>query len=259
MPLAALVGVVSPAPVRFRPVPRRPVHGRAAGASWDHEAGHLRSLDNLKRTAMRLAPDWLAFSSAGRQIERAWAIAAEEEADDHAVAGDRSRSLDLAGALLKASRLPPVRLLDRQQLLRRIDDRPENRPVVEGRAGGARSPRAPFAPTVVGFLALGGCGGGLRRTGTPGGLHDDRSRRSPAAIAPPGSLRRSNYDVLVVGRAAPYPPRSIARSGELMRRLMPALMLLSLLGIPMAPRGRGRNAGRGDDRRRARRSDRHQV
>ena len=106
-PLAALVGVVRP---------RLFVSGRflealtegERDAVIEHEAGHLRSLDNLKRSAMKLAPDWLSFSSTGREIETAWAIAAEEEADDHAAGPDRSRSLDLASALLKASRLTPA-------------------------------------------------------------------------------------------------------------------------------------------------------
>ena len=57
---------------------------------------------------MKLTPDWLSFSSTGREIAAAWADAAEEEADDHAAGPDRSRSLDLASALLKASRLTPT-------------------------------------------------------------------------------------------------------------------------------------------------------
>ena len=108
LPLAALVGVVRP---------RLFVSGRffdalsedERHAVLEHEAGHLRSLDNLKRTAMKLAPDWLALSPVGQEIEAAWAVAAEEEADDHAAGPGRARSLDLAGALLKAVRLTPLR------------------------------------------------------------------------------------------------------------------------------------------------------
>lgn len=154
MPLAALVGVVSPRLF----VSDQFLDALSTGeqqAVMGHESGHLRSFDNLKRAAMRLAPDWLAFSSAGRQIERAWEIAAEEEADDHAVAGDRSRSLDLAGALLKASRLPPVRFstvsnfCDESTIARRIARLLKDEPAVPG-------PTRSFAPTVVGFLALAG-------------------------------------------------------------------------------------------------------
>jgi len=103
MPFAALVGVVRPRLF----VSERFFEALEAGerqAVLDHEAGHLRSLDNLKRTAMKLAPDWLSFASAGREIEAAWAIAVEKEADDYAAGPDRARALDLAGALLKASR-----------------------------------------------------------------------------------------------------------------------------------------------------------
>jgi hypothetical protein len=75
-----------------------------------HEAGHLRSLDNLKRLAIRLAPDWLSWTSTGREIEAAWAIAAEEAADDHAARPDEAARLAVASALIKASRFAPARL-----------------------------------------------------------------------------------------------------------------------------------------------------
>jgi hypothetical protein len=107
-PFAALVGIVRPklfVSDRFLDV-LSPSERRAV---LDHEAGHLRSLDNLKRLAMRLAPDCLSAVAAGREIEAAWATAAEEEADDQAAGPGRLRSLDLAGALLKASRMMPLR------------------------------------------------------------------------------------------------------------------------------------------------------
>lgn len=107
-PLAALVGVVRPrlyVSDRFLAA----LSEDERQAVLEHEVGHLVSFDNLKRTVMKLAPDWLSFSSAGREIETAWAIAAEEEADDHAAGADRARSLDLASALLKATRLTPMR------------------------------------------------------------------------------------------------------------------------------------------------------
>jgi hypothetical protein len=85
---------------------RHPDLMRPAVETLSAEKVEVRSsLDNLKRTVMRLAPDWLFLSSAGGEIESAWAVAAEEAADDHAAGPDRSGSLDLAGALLKASRL----------------------------------------------------------------------------------------------------------------------------------------------------------
>lgn len=106
-PFAALVGIVRPrlfVSGRFLDV-LSPSERRAV---LSHEAGHLRSLDNLKRAAMKLAPDWLSWMSTGRQIESAWAMAAEEEADDHAAGPGGLPSLELAGALLKASRLMPL-------------------------------------------------------------------------------------------------------------------------------------------------------
>jgi beta-lactamase regulating signal transducer with metallopeptidase domain len=152
MPLAALVGVVRP---------RLFLSGQfldalSAGerrSVLEHEVGHLRSFDNLKRTMMRLAPDCLGFLSAGAQIERAWAIAAEEDADDHAAGPDRARSLDLAGALLKASRMAPIRcahasnFCDEGTIARRVarllNDAPEH-----------REQARPFAPRIAWTLAL---------------------------------------------------------------------------------------------------------
>lgn len=105
LPFAALVGVLRPRLF----LSGRFIDSLSAGerqAVLDHEAGHLRALDNLKRIVMRLAPDWLAFFPAGAEIERAWAIAVEEEADDYAAGSDPLRSCDLASALLKAARFP---------------------------------------------------------------------------------------------------------------------------------------------------------
>ena len=107
MPFAALVGVLRP---RLY-VADEFVDALEPGerqAVMAHETGHLVSLDNLKRAVMKLAPDWLPFFPAGREIEAAWAIAAEEDADDHAAGPSGARSLDVAGALLKAARWAPV-------------------------------------------------------------------------------------------------------------------------------------------------------
>jgi hypothetical protein len=105
LPLAALVGVVRPRLFVSRGFMGALSDGERQ-AVLDHETGHLRALDNLKRVVMGLAPDWLALSRVGAEIERAWAASAEDEADDYAVRGDSARSLDLASALLKAIRFP---------------------------------------------------------------------------------------------------------------------------------------------------------
>jgi hypothetical protein len=153
LPLAALVGVVRP---------RLFVSGQFLDALSEnerqavlqHEAGHLRSLDNLKRTAMKLAPDWLSLSPVGNEIEAAWAVVAEEEADDHAVGPDRTLSLDLAGALLKAVRLTPVRcapasnFYDGATVARRVARLLKDRPA------GGRQAAGRLAPRFAGILAL---------------------------------------------------------------------------------------------------------
>ena len=145
IPLAALVGV-------FRPrlfVAEAFLDALSADerrAVLDHEAGHLRSLDNLKRTLMKLAPDWLSFASAGREIETDWAIAAEEDADDHAAGPDRTHSLDLGSALLKAARSMPMRpasvssFYDGAPIARRVERLLNDPPLHPGPAR-RRSPR----------------------------------------------------------------------------------------------------------------------
>jgi hypothetical protein len=152
MPLAALVGVVRPRLFVSEPFLAALSEGERS-AVLDHEAAHRVSLDNLKRTLMRLAPDWLAFFPVGRDIEAAWAMAAEDEADDHAVGTDRARSLDLAGALLKAARLTPVRcapasnLYDGATVARRVSRLLGDEPV--GRISSRR-----LEPRVAGVVAL---------------------------------------------------------------------------------------------------------
>jgi beta-lactamase regulating signal transducer with metallopeptidase domain len=76
-------------------------------ASVAHEIGHRQSWDNLKRLAMRAAPDVLTFTPIARSIERRWASAAEHTAD--AMGGDRrlSSRCALASALVKVARLTP--------------------------------------------------------------------------------------------------------------------------------------------------------
>lgn len=67
-----------------------------------HETGHLSSLDNLKRLALRLAPP-LPWPGLSRRLDTAWEDAAEAAADTHAPNG-----LELASALVKTARLIPV-------------------------------------------------------------------------------------------------------------------------------------------------------
>jgi hypothetical protein len=72
-----------------------------------HEAGHLASLDNLKRLALRLVPA-LPWPELARRLDDAWDEAAEEAADAEA-----GNALELAAALVKTARLvPPGARLD---------------------------------------------------------------------------------------------------------------------------------------------------
>jgi Zn-dependent protease with chaperone function len=70
-----------------------------------HEIGHLRRGDHWKGLLMRAAPDALSILPFGVGVERRWAEAAEQLADEHASTSCRKRALDLASALVKVARL----------------------------------------------------------------------------------------------------------------------------------------------------------
>jgi hypothetical protein len=76
-------------------------------ATVAHELSHWRARDNVKRLAMRAAPDWLRGTSVARRIERQWAVAAEHRADDCGAGRDASTRCTLASALVKVARLAP--------------------------------------------------------------------------------------------------------------------------------------------------------
>lgn len=68
-----------------------------------HEHEHMKYRDNLKRLVLTFCP----FPGMAK-LERAWSQAAELAADDAAVTNQRD-ALELAGALVKLSRLVPVK------------------------------------------------------------------------------------------------------------------------------------------------------
>jgi len=112
-------------------------------ASVAHELGHWRALDNLKRLAMRAAPDLLWLTSAAGTIEARWASAAEHAAD-HRACGDSRARCALASALVKVARLTPLRtpiaepistLVDGGDIASRV------RQLLDDAAPRARSPR----------------------------------------------------------------------------------------------------------------------
>lgn len=103
-PLVAIAGCFRPRLYVSSTVLRHCTPGELA-AIIAHESGHLRRGDTWKRVALRACPDFLALSPVGSDIERRWAEAAEQAADDHAAAPGPARSLDLASALVRVARL----------------------------------------------------------------------------------------------------------------------------------------------------------
>lgn len=70
-----------------------------------HERAHVRRRDNLVRAAMFCLPDPLRFTKAGREMELAWATAAEEAADDAAAGATEERRALLASALVRVAKM----------------------------------------------------------------------------------------------------------------------------------------------------------
>src|SRR5919201_2582285 len=79
-PTMALAGIIRPRLFITRSL-LKTLNDEELQASVAHEVGHWRAWDNLKRLAMRSAPDLLVLTPAARRIERRWASAAEHSAD----------------------------------------------------------------------------------------------------------------------------------------------------------------------------------
>jgi hypothetical protein len=110
-PIVALVGVLRPRLFLTGSVVGA-LTGEELAASVAHELGHWRALDNLKRLAMRGAPDFLAMTSVASDLERRWASASEHVADRGACesvsVADRGRArCALASAIVKVARMTP--------------------------------------------------------------------------------------------------------------------------------------------------------
>src|SRR6476659_2361371 len=101
-PMLALSGIVHPRLVVTRGLVEA-LSDRELAAAVAHELGHRRTWDNLKRLAIRSAPDLLGRFRIARQLERRWASAAEHAAD-RAVGRRVSARGELASALLKIAR-----------------------------------------------------------------------------------------------------------------------------------------------------------
>ena len=139
-PVMALVGVLRPRLLITRPVldALTDEELRAAAA---HELGHRRAWDNLKRLAMRAAPDVLSATAAARALERRWAAASEHVADRGAGESGRARCA-LASALVKVARMTPPAialaepisaLVDGGDITARVHRLLEDAPSVAGR------------------------------------------------------------------------------------------------------------------------------
>jgi len=76
-------------------------------AALSHESGHLAARDNLKRGVLRACRDFLLIVPCGRELDRDWAHASEEAADERAAGEGRGVALDLASALVKIARIIP--------------------------------------------------------------------------------------------------------------------------------------------------------
>jgi hypothetical protein len=101
-PMLALSGIVHPRLVVTRGLVDA-LSDRELAAAVAHELGHRRAWDNLKRLAIRSAPDLLGRFGVARQLERRWASAAEHAAD-RAVGHRVSARCELASALVKIAR-----------------------------------------------------------------------------------------------------------------------------------------------------------
>jgi Zn-dependent protease with chaperone function len=97
----ALAGIVHPR-LLISERARRELSAEQFEAALAHEHAHRRSMDNLKRLLMLLAP---ALFPASRALEKAWARHAERAADDRAVNGDPHRAIALAEALVCVARM----------------------------------------------------------------------------------------------------------------------------------------------------------
>jgi Zn-dependent protease with chaperone function len=82
---------------------------RELAAILAHEAGHHERLDSWVRLLLRGCPDLLALLPWADRVERAWADAAEHDADERAAGTGPSRATDLASALVKVARLAGAR------------------------------------------------------------------------------------------------------------------------------------------------------
>src|SRR5215469_145031 len=103
-PMLALAGMMRPRVIVSRGV-LQTLSNEEIEVALAHERAHRNSADNWKRLALFLAPDIFPFSRAFTRLNRSWAKLIEWAADDDATAGDASRSVSLAAALVCIARM----------------------------------------------------------------------------------------------------------------------------------------------------------
>jgi Zn-dependent protease with chaperone function len=103
-PLVSLAGWIRPRLVVARSVLSSCDPDELA-AVLAHEAGHKDRRDPWVRLLVRSCPDFLSLTPWGDRMERMWAEAAEQDADERAARTGPTRAMDLASALVKVARL----------------------------------------------------------------------------------------------------------------------------------------------------------
>ena len=103
-PLLAMSGLFHPRLLISRSV-LRTLSPDQLDAALSHEHAHRASRDNAKRLLLFLAPDIFPFVRPLRPMERSWSKFTEWAADDQAAAGNSSRALSLAAALVSVARM----------------------------------------------------------------------------------------------------------------------------------------------------------
>ena len=103
-PIVSLVGWFRPRLVVARTVLEK-CDGDELAAVLAHEAGHNERRDPWVRLLVRACPDLLSMTPWADRLERAWAEAAEQDADERAARTGPTRAIDLASALVKVARL----------------------------------------------------------------------------------------------------------------------------------------------------------
>jgi Zn-dependent protease with chaperone function len=103
-PLVSLIGWLRPRLVVARSVLSSCDRDELA-AVLAHEAGHNERGDPWVRLLVRASPDLLSLTPWADRMERLWAEAAEQDADERAARTGPTRAMDLASALVKVARL----------------------------------------------------------------------------------------------------------------------------------------------------------